>query len=81
MADRAHSSGYSTRSSSNRPQSIDRATSAPLVRCAMGSPTVQVISWDVKRIHGGPANDSAGSSVVYRFRGADATEQRRWSGS
>ncbi len=59
-------------------QSIDRAMLTPLVRRAMGSETVEVISWQPQRIYGGAG---AASEGIFRLSGTalDQDETLPWS--
>jgi hypothetical protein len=56
---------------------IDQATLTPLVQCALGSNTVEVIDWEFEQLHGGMAAGTA----IYRFsgQGRDRGQTMPWS--
>ena len=67
--------------SAMQPECIDSEVLTPLVRQALGSATVEIISWDAQQIYGGVSFGSAGGSAIHRVsgRGRDQSRTIEWS--
>jgi hypothetical protein len=60
---------------------IDRTTLMPLVRYAVGSPTIEVIDWQYQRLYGGVNDQGTSTTGVFRFagRGQERGATTPWS--